>query len=77
MVTSCLFITLIKCLKGLKPQRSLFVSNILKWQSVSHPATKVRYRAARAAKNTGKTLKRAFDLVRITHKSLKLRRGKN
>ena len=37
----CVDIMLIKCLEGLKPQKSLFVS---KFQ-------KVRYRAARAAKN--------------------------
>ena len=44
-------ITPIKCLKGLKSKKSLFVSNNLKWHSVSHSVTKGRYRAARAAKN--------------------------
>ena len=36
----------VKCWKGLKPQKLLFVSNILKW----HSLTKGRHRAARAAK---------------------------
>ena len=42
-------ITPIKCMKGLKCQKSLFVSKL--HVAVSDPVTKVRYRAARAAKN--------------------------
>ena len=44
----CLDIMLIKCLKGLKARKSLFVAFT---QSLTHSLTKVRYRAARAAKN--------------------------
>ena len=46
-------IMLIKCLKGLKSQKSLFVSELKSGSHpVTHSVTKVSYRAARAAKNS-------------------------
>ena len=50
----CLFINLIKCLKGLKFQNS--------W---THSLTKVRYRAARAAKNMQLRFKKKCDNIYI------------
>ena len=46
LLSFCLFVS-IKCLKGLKSQKSFFES---KFKSAGQPLTKVRYRAARAAR---------------------------
>ena len=43
-------ITPVKCLKGSQVSKVTLCVKIQKWRSVTHPLTKVRYRAARAAK---------------------------
>ena len=68
LLSFCLDIMLIKCLKGLKCQKSLFVSKFRSGsQSVSDWLTKVMYRPARAAK---KELRR--EKIRQSNKPKKL-----
>ena len=56
----CPDITLFKCLKGLKSQKSHFVSKFL---SGGHSLTKVRYKAARAAKNNAINLQQIIQNI--------------